>query len=170
MLKEGDKAPEFELPGDDGKIYNLAQNRGKLIVLYFYPQDLTPGCTTEACEFNESFEKLSRSNAVVLGISKDSLVSHTRFRSKYGLLFPLLSDVDLIVHKKYGAFGEKNNYGKISMGTIRSTFLIDRDGKIAKIWSKVRVKDHVKAVVDVLEKLNAKEPKLVAKSIRVPTK
>ena len=167
MLTEGNKAPAFELPGDDGKIHTLSQNLGKWVVLYFYPQDLTPGCTTEACEFNAALDDLLRKNAVVLGISKDTLVSHTRFRGKHDLRFSLLSDVDLAVHKVYGAYGEKNNYGKVSLGTIRSTFLIDKKGNIAKIWSKVRVKDHVKSVLDTLEKLSEKEAGFMSKSVRV---
>ncbi len=167
MLKEGDKAPLFELPGDDGHIYSLAQNWGKWVVLYFYPQDLTPGCTTEACEFNDALSELSQCDSVVLGVSKDSLASHLRFKSKYALGFPLLSDADLGIHKAYGAYGEKNNYGKTSIGTIRTTVVIDPRGKVAKIWSKVRVKDHVKAVTDWLQKANGKGTEMMSKSIRV---
>ncbi len=167
MLKEGDKAPLFELPGDDGHVHSLTQSMGNWVVLYFYPQDLTPGCTTEACEFNEALNELSQCDAVVLGVSKDSLASHVRFKSKYGLGFPLLSDADLAIHKAYGAFGEKTNYGKTSIGTIRTTVVIDPNGKVAKIWSKVRVKDHVKAVTDWLQKVNGKATELMSKAIRL---
>lgn len=167
MIKVGDKAPSFELPGDDGHIYSLAKNWGKWLVLYFYPQDLTPGCTTEACEFNDALSDLSQSDAVVLGVSKDSLASHVRFKSKYALGFLLLSDADLAIHKAYGAYGEKTNYGKTSIGTIRTTVVVDPHGKVAQIWSKVRVKDHVKAVTDWLQKANGRGAERMSKSILV---
>lgn len=159
MLKEGSIAPAFELVGDDGKTHSLKSLRGRFVILYFYPQDMTPGCTTEACEFNDQLSQVESRDAVVFGVSKDSLASHARFKSKYGLGFVLLSDPDLIVHKAYGAYGEKNLYGKITTGVIRSTFLIDREGKIAKAWPKVRVKGHVKAVLDALEKANHRDLK-----------
>ena len=147
MLKEGDLAPQFNLPGDDGQTHSLKDYLSKWVILYFYPQDLTPGCTTEACEFNESLDQIDDEDIVILGVSKDTLASHARFKGKYNLRFLLLSDVDLSVHKNYGAYGEKINYGKTSMGVIRSTFLIDRKGKIAKVWYKVRVDGHVKTVI-----------------------
>lgn len=157
MLKEGDLAPVFKLDGDDGKTHSLKDYQEQWVILYFYPKDLTPGCTTEACEFSASLDSLRDEDAIVLGVSKDSLVSHTRFRSKHDLKFPLLSDVDLAVHKAYGAYGEKTNYGKTSMGVIRSTFLINPQGKIAKAWYKVRVEGHVRIVREALVKLKNAE-------------
>lgn len=152
MLKEGAVAPNFDLLGDDGQQHTLKSYKGKWVVLYFYPKDMTPGCTIEACEFTESHDEIVDYGAVVLGVSADPLASHARFKSKYDLPFLLLSDPQHEVHEKYGAYGEKVLYGKKSIGTIRSTFLIDPEGKIAKTWSKVRVKGHVAQVVAALGK------------------
>lgn len=153
MLKEGDKAPDFDLLGDDGKKHSLKQFKGKWVVFYFYPKDMTPGCTTEACEFGESQDAITKLGAVVVGVSADSLESHAKFKSKYALPFLLLSDPSHVVHKQFGAYGEKVLYGKTSIGPYRSTFIIDPAGKIAKVWKKVRVKDHVANVVTQLQKL-----------------
>lgn len=156
MLSEGDKAPSFELQADLGKAgekaFSLkeALKEGEL-VLYFYPKDNTPGCTREAQAFAEASRKLSAAGATVAGVSKDSIKSHCGFREKYALNFPLLSDPDLAVHKAYGAYGEKTMYGKKVLGTIRSTFLIGRDGKVVRAWRGVKVDGHVDAVLAALK-------------------
>ncbi len=153
VATEGKKAPAFNLAGSDGRRHKLAELAGRRVVLYFYPRDLTPGCTTEACDFRDNLARLEAAGAVVFGVSKDSLESHAKFIDKHGLGFVLLSDPDLAVHKKYGAWGEKNMYGKTVEGVIRSTFLIDEAGKIAKAWTKVRVNGHVDKVLAALEAL-----------------
>ena len=150
---EGKKAPAFNLKGDDGKTHKLRDHAGERVVLYFYPRDSTPGCTTEACDFRDNLARLTKAGAVVYGVSKDSLASHEKFRAKHDLNFVLLSDPDLSVHHKYGAFGEKTLYGKVTEGVIRSTFLIDEGGKIARAWRKVRVKGHVDAVLAAIAEL-----------------
>lgn len=154
MLKKGDKAPGFELAGvdADGKETTVALKdyKGKKVVLYFYPRDNTPGCTTEACDFRDNFSKALTGDVQVLGVSPDKIESHKRFREKQSLNFPLLSDVDREVAASYGAFGEKKSYGKTTMGIIRSTFIIDEKGKIEKTWYKVTVKDHVDEVIEAL--------------------
>lgn len=152
MLKAQARAPNFSLPGDDSQNHSLKDFLGAPLVIFFYPKDLTPGCTMEACGFSEQSEAFRKLNTSVIGISKDTLASHTRFKSKYSLRTLLLSDPDLAVHKQYGAWGEKNLYGKISTGVIRSTFLIDEQGLIIKSWYKVRVKNHVSAVLEALAK------------------
>lgn len=146
-LGVGDRAPDFNLPSTTGQNLSLASFRGKKVVLYFYPKDQTPGCTREACDFRDRHAALTDSGAVVLGVSRDSLASHDRFREKESLPFPLLSDDDNAVAKAYGAYGEKTSYGKTSMGTIRSTFLIDENGNILRIWSPVKVDGHVEEVL-----------------------
>jgi peroxiredoxin Q/BCP len=153
MLKSGDVAPDFTLSSDDGHTYTLSEQRGKRVVIYFYPKDMTPGCTTEACDFNADIEELGELGAVVWGISRDSVASHARFRSKYELEFPLLSDPDLTVHKAYGAWNDKTLYGKLVTGAIRSTFLIDIDGTVAKAWHNVRATGHAAQVKDAIKKL-----------------
>lgn len=155
MLKAGDTAPDFKLSSDDGHSYALKDQRGKLVVIYFYPKDMTPGCTTEACDFNTDVEELAGLGAVVWGISKDSVASHARFRSKYELAFPLLSDPDLVVHKAYGAWNDKTLYGKLVTGVIRSTFIVDTDGTIAKAWYNVRASGHAAQVKEAVKKLAA---------------
>jgi len=155
MLEIGDKAPDFALEGDDGNLYRLKNFKGKsAVVLYFYPKDLTPGCTQEACDFRDLHTEFSQYNGVVLGVSKDSLASHVRFKGKHELSFVLLSDSDLAVHKLYEAYGEKTMYGKTSLGVLRTTYLINKDGKISRIWKKVRVKGHVQQVLDATKKLH----------------
>ena len=146
----GDPAPAFSLPSTSGKDVSLSALRGKRVVLYFYPKDDTPGCTREACGFRDNMARLSGHGAVVLGISRDSIAAHEKFRKKYGLPFELLSDPGASVGKAYGAFGKKMMYGKPVVGTIRSTFLIDEKGRLARIWSPVKVDGHVDAVLRAL--------------------
>ncbi len=151
MIQEGKKAPAFALESSDGGTVKLGDLAGKTIVLYFYPRDNTPGCTVEAQEFRDAVPALQKLGAVVLGVSKDSIASHIKFRDKYELTFPLLSDPDGKVLEAYGAWGEKSMYGKKMMGIIRSTVVIDPAGKVAKHWPKVSVKGHVAAVVEVVK-------------------
>lgn len=148
-LTVGAFAPDFELESTDGPV-SLHGLRGSRLILYFYPKDDTPGCTKEACSFRDSMQRLAGHDAVVLGVSKDSVASHNRFREKYGLSFPLASDPDNRIATAYGAFGPKSMYGKQMMGTIRSTFLIGADGKIERIWSPVKVDGHVDQVLAAL--------------------
>jgi peroxiredoxin Q/BCP len=147
---DGATAPDFALPGSDGKTHTLADYRGKNVVLYFYPKDDTPGCTREAIAFEGATKELAKKNAVVLGVSKDSLAAHARFKDKYSLGFVLLSDPDLTVHAAYGAYGEKVMYGNKTMGVLRSTFVIGPDGKIKKAFPKVKVDGHDAAVLAAL--------------------
>jgi len=151
MLKEGRKAPAFNLPSTEGGNIALKDLAGKNVVLYFYPRDNTSGCTLEAQDFRDAKRKLTRRDTVVLGVSKDSMASHEKFRDRHKLNFPLLSDLDGKVLAKYGAWGEKNMYGKKSMGIIRTTVIIDKDGKVKKIFPKVRVKGHVDEVLAALD-------------------
>ncbi|MFQ5353361.1 MAG: thioredoxin-dependent thiol peroxidase [Thermodesulfobacteriota bacterium] len=154
MIEEKQAAPDFSLPGlsEDGeeKVYPLGDFKGQKLVLYFYPRDNTPGCTTEACDFRDNMAKVQSKGAVVLGVSPDSIKSHGKFIEKHGLPFPLLSDTDRSVASAYGAYGEKKMYGKVSMGIIRSTVLIDEEGVIQKLWRGVKVKGHVEEVIDAL--------------------
>lgn len=152
-LKEGSKAPAFALESSTGGTVELKDFAGKWVVLYFYPRDATPGCTTEAQAFRDHEGALDERGAVVLGVSKDSIASHQKFAAKQELNFPLLSDPEGAVIEKYGAWGEKNLYGKKSMGIIRSTVLIDPEGKVRKVWPKVRVKGHVEDVIAALDAL-----------------
>lgn len=148
---EGRKAPDFDLPGSDGKTHRLADYRGRTVVLYFYPKDDTPGCTKEACGFRDSFAAVSR-RAVVLGVSRDDVASHRRFAEKYNLPFPLLSDGDTAVMKAYGAWGEKLMYGKPVTGTIRSTVVIGPDGTVVRHWPTVKkAEEHPAEVLAFLE-------------------
>jgi peroxiredoxin Q/BCP len=152
-VEEGEAAPDFTLPADDGGKVKLSALRGKPVVLYFYPKDDTPGCTKEACAFRDRTADLKAKGAVVLGVSPDDLASHGKFRDKYSLNFPLLADIGHQVAERYGAWREKNLYGKTSMGIQRSTFLIDRDGKIRKAWKKVNVDGHDEQVLEALGSL-----------------
>lgn len=129
-LKEGDKAPDFNLESDTGEKVALKDYQGQKVVLYFYPKDDTPGCTKQACEYTDLKRKFSARNTVVFGVSKDAIESHKKFKKKYNINFPLLSDPDLKIHKAYGAYGKKMMYGKETMGVIRSSFVIDENGKI----------------------------------------
>ena len=149
-LEIGDAAPDFTLPSDaDGEI-SLSGLRGKKVVLYFYPKDSTPGCTTQACDFTERQALFADKNAIILGVSKDSLASHGKFRAKHSLGFPLLSDPDLAVHKAYDAYGEKMMYGKSTTGVIRTTVVIDEAGKIASYSRNVRAKGNAERTLDLL--------------------
>jgi peroxiredoxin Q/BCP len=148
---EGRKAPDFTLEGSDGRKHSLADYEGKTVVLYFYPKDNTSGCTKEACAFRDLNPELQGLDAVVLGVSRDSLASHGNFIVKFGLPFVLLSDPDASVMQSYGAFGEKTSYGKTTTGTIRSTFLIDESGRIARVWSPVKVDGHADEVLAAVE-------------------
>ncbi|WP_088043512.1 thioredoxin-dependent thiol peroxidase [Bacillus sp. EAC] len=148
----GMKAPEFTLPANNGEEISLADYKGKKIVLYFYPKDMTPGCTTEACDFRDSYEKFSNSDTVILGISPDPIKKHQKFIEKYELPFLLLSDESTDVAKLYDVWKLKNNFGKEYMGIERTTFLIDENGIIEKVWQKVRVKNHVEDVYSQIVK------------------
>jgi peroxiredoxin Q/BCP len=150
-LAAGDKAPAFTLPDQDGKNVSLKDLAGHQAVVYFYPRDDTPGCTKEACQFNDNLQAFAKAKVPVLGISADSAEKHKKFRSKYGLTFPLLTDADHRVGEAYGAWGEKTLYGKKSIGVIRSTFLIDADGKIARAWYSVKADGHAAKVLAELE-------------------
>jgi peroxiredoxin Q/BCP len=149
----GDKAPAFSLTDDQGKKVTLKQFAGRPVVLYFYPRDDTPGCTKEACAFRDRRDEIVALGAVVLGVSGDSVASHQKFRAKYDLNFPLLADPDHQVSGAYGAYREKNLYGKKSMGIQRSTFLIDAHGKVAYLWKRVQVEGHDQQVIDRLKAL-----------------
>jgi peroxiredoxin Q/BCP len=152
-VESGKKAPDFTLPADDGTKVKLKDLRGKPVVLYFYPRDDTPGCTKEACAFRDQQAALKKHGAVVLGVSADEVASHVKFRDKYKLNFPLLADVDHAVAEKYGAWREKNMYGKKSWGIQRSTFLIDAEGTIRRVWPRVQVDGHDEAVLAALKEL-----------------
>ena len=141
-LAVGDLAPAFSLPSDDGQTVSLEGLRGSFVILYFYPRDNTPGCTTQACDFRDALPSLANDNTVVIGVSGDSLKSHAKFRDKHALNFPLLADDSTEMMDAYGVWREKSMYGKTSMGVVRSTFLISPDGVILELWDKVRV--HIK--------------------------
>ena len=147
----GKPAPDFTLPSTSGESVSLKQYKGKkTVVLFFYPEDETPGCTKEACAFRDRSQDLKAKGATVLGVSPDDVASHGQFRDKYSLNFPLLADAGHQVAERYGAWREKNMYGKVSMGIQRSTFLIDGDGKVRKVWKKVSVDGHDEAVLQAL--------------------
>ena len=152
-IEEGAKAPDFTLPTHDGTKLKLSSLKGAPVVLYFYPKDDTPGCTTEACGFRDAKAKLAKHQAVVLGISPDSPESHEKFRRKYKLPFTLLADEEHTVAEKYGAWREKNMYGKKSMGIARSTFIIDAAGKVAKVFKAVKAAGHDEQVLAALADL-----------------
>ena len=147
-LKVNDLAPDFNLPDVDGKKVSLSDFRGKRVVVYFYPKDDTPGCTKEACAFRDDYSLYAKNDIVIIGISKDASASHRKFIDKYELPFILLSDVDKKSMISYGAWGEKNMYGKITVGVIRKTFLIDSEGKIIKIYGRVRVPGHSDKILE----------------------
>ena len=138
MLEAGTKAPNFTLPDKDGNMVSLSDFTGKRVVLYFYPRDNTPGCTRQACAFGAAYEEFQKIGAAVIGISKDSTASHQRFAEKHNLPFLLLSDPELQAIQAYGVWQEKKNYGKVSMGVVRSTFIIDGEGQIEKVMPKVK--------------------------------
>jgi len=142
MLEIGTKAPDFTLPDQNGNMHSLSEYRGKKVILYFYPKDNTPGCTKQACGFAERFPQFTEKGAVILGISKDSVASHKKFEEKYGLPFTLLADPELVAIQAYDVWQEKKNYGKTYMGVVRSTYLIDENGKIVKAFDKVKAADN----------------------------
>ena len=149
-MKVNSKAPSFSLPSTSNNEYSLKDSLGKYIVLYFYPKDDTPGCTIETNDFNKLLAKFKKLNCEILGISKDNLKSHNKFKEKYKIKFDLLADEDLKVLKKYKVWGKKKFMGREFMGTIRSTYLIDKKGEIIKVWNNVKVKNHAKEVLDTL--------------------
>jgi peroxiredoxin Q/BCP len=150
MLKEGNKAPAFKLESSEGDTVSLDDFKGKTVVLYFYPKDDTPGCTREAQGFRDAAAALKKKKAVVLGVSRDSVKSHCSFRDKYDLNFPLLSDPEGKVIRAYGAWGEKNMYGKVTEGILRTTVVIGPDGKVAKVFPRVKVDGHVEKVLEAI--------------------
>jgi len=152
-LKANIKAPNFKLPSTDNTIFELKKVKKKNVILYFYPKDDTPGCTIESKDFSKLNNLIIKNNTIVLGVSKDSIESHLKFIKKYKLKFNLLSDKNLTLIKRYGVWGKKSFLGKKYMGIIRTTFLINSKGKIHKIWSNVRVKDHAKEVLEELKKI-----------------
>jgi peroxiredoxin Q/BCP len=151
----GDVAPDVALPDETGTVHHLADQRGRWTILYFYPADDTPGCTTEACQFRDLHPHYADTGADVWGVSPDRASSHRKFREKFELPFTLLSDPDHDVAMRYGAWAEKVNYGKTYMGIVRSSYLIDPDGKIARAWPKVKADGHAAAVLEALEEARA---------------
>ncbi len=152
MLDAGQSAPAFTLPSDDASEVSLTALRGKKVILYFYPKDSTPGCTTQACDLRDAMARIENQGAVVLGVSPDSIASHVKFKTKYDLNFPLLSDGEHEVAKAYGVWKEKSMYGKKFWGVERSTFIIDEEGRVQEAWRKVSPKGHADAVAEVLKK------------------
>ena len=152
MLEIGTKAPDFTLPDQDGKEVSLSDFFGKKVILYFYPKDNTPGCTKQACAFAQANEELEQLGAAVIGISKDSAASHRKFADKYELPFLLLSDPELKVIQQYGVWQEKKLYGKVSMGVVRSTYLIDEQGMIEKVMEKVKPDKNAPELLEYLTK------------------
>jgi thioredoxin-dependent peroxiredoxin len=153
-LETGDKAPAFTLPDAAGATVSLKEFTGKKLVVYFYPADDTPGCTKEACQFNDNLRAFNRADVAVVGISPDGAEKHQRFMEKYKLKFPLLSDPSHAVMERYGAWGEKTLYGKKSVGVIRSTFLIDEKGKVARAWYSVKADGHADKVLEAAKSLD----------------
>ncbi len=151
MIEEGKKAPDFNLKNQDGETISLKDFKGKKVVLYFYPKDNTSGCTKEACNFRDEFPKFKNVDAVILGVSPDSVASHKKFAEKYDLPFNLLSDEEKKVLEQYGVWQEKSMYGKKYMGVVRTTVVIDENGKIRKIFPKVKVDGHNKEVLEALK-------------------
>ena len=153
MIDVGDKAPDFLIPTDGGNIISLKDLRGNKVILYFYPKDMTPGCTTEACGFRDAYPDFAIIDAKIIGVSKDSVERHNKFKDKYELPFILASDEEGEVCKAYGVWQEKKNYGKTYMGIVRSTFLINERSEIAAVWRNLRVKGHVQNVLEEAQKL-----------------
>jgi len=150
MLEAGAKAPRFTLPSDEGRTVSLDELKGKKVVLYFYPKDDTSGCTAQACEFRDNWKSVQAAGAVVLGVSPDGVTSHGKFKAKYQLPFPLLADEDHAVAEAYGAWGEKSMYGRKYRGILRTTFVIGADGRIEKVFQKVKPKGHAAEVLAAL--------------------
>ena len=153
LIEPGKKAPSFSLKDQHGKTHTLADYAGRPVILYFYPKDDTPGCTTEACAFQDSLPKFGKSKAAVLGVSVLDEKSKAKFADKYALTFPLLADADHAVIDKYGAWQEKSMYGRKYMGVARITYLIDADGKVARRWDSVKVKEHAEEVLEAVKEL-----------------
>jgi peroxiredoxin Q/BCP len=153
MLEQGSIAPDFTLPDQSGISHSLSDFRGQWVIVYFYPKDLTPGCTTEACNFRDDFPSFIKLNTTILGISKDSVKRHATFADKYKLPFLLLSDESGEVCEKYGVWKEKSMYGKSFLGIVRSSYLIDPQGKISRVYSKVKVKEHAAELLNDLQDL-----------------
>ena len=152
-IEVGQPAPDFKLPAEPGGSIQLSALRGRPVVLYFYPKDNTPGCTTEACDFRDRMARVRDAGAEVFGVSRDSLARHRGFREKYGLDFPLLTDADGAVHALFGAWGEKKMYGRAMIGPLRTTVLIDATGVVRQIWTQVWVKGHAEQVIAAVEAL-----------------
>lgn len=150
MLEIGTKAPEFTLPDQNGEEKRLSDYRGKKVILYFYPKDMTSGCTKQACAFRDLYPQFREKGAVVLGVSRDTVASHKKFEEAHGLPFPLLSDPELSVIKAYDVWKEKKLYGKVSMGVVRTTYLIDENGVIEKAFDKVKAADNPAQMLDTL--------------------
>ena len=150
MLEVGTKAPEFTLPDQNGEMHSLAEYRGQKVVLYFYPKDSTPGCTKQACNFGELLPQFREKGAVVIGVSKDSVASHKKFEEKYGLPFTLLSDVERTMIEAYDVWKEKKNYGKVSMGVVRTTYLIDEEGIIIKAVGNVKAAENPAQMLELV--------------------
>jgi peroxiredoxin Q/BCP len=153
MLVEGSRAPDFDLEADDGSRVKLRDLAGRKVVLYFYPKDDTPGCTTQACDFRDAAPRFLGMDAEIFGVSPDSVESHVKFKTKFGLTFPLLSDPDRAVSEAYGVWRKKSLYGRTFFGVERSTFLIDRRGVVVRVWRKVRVKGHAEEVASAVATL-----------------
>ncbi|QUO32563.1 thioredoxin-dependent thiol peroxidase [Faecalicatena sp. Marseille-Q4148] len=150
MLETGIKAPEFSLPDQNGEMHSLTDYRGKKVILYFYPKDNTPGCTKQACGYSERSQQFEEKEIVVIGISKDSVASHKRFEEKQGLTFTILSDTELEAIKAYDVWKEKKNYGKVSMGVVRTTYVIDEEGMIVYANDKVKAADDPEKMLEYL--------------------
>ena len=153
MIDIGDQAPDFLIPTDGGNTISLKELKGNKVILYFYPKDMTPGCTTEACSFRDAYPDFSMIDSKIIGVSKDSVERHNKFKEKYELPFILASDEKGEVCNAYGVWQEKKNYGKTYMGIVRSTFLINERSKIAAVWRNLRVKGHVQKVLEEAKKL-----------------
>ena len=151
MLNTGTKAPDFTLPDQNGEMRSLESYRGQKVILYFYPKDMTAGCTKQACGFAELYPQFVENGAVILGVSKDTVASHKKFEEKYGLPFTLLSDTEKEVIQAYDVWKEKKNYGKVSMGVVRTTYLIDEEGIIIKAFDKVKAADNPADMLKELE-------------------
>ena len=152
-LGAGDAAPTFELADQDGEVHRLADYQGQTVVLYFYPRDFTPGCTTQACSLRDTHQEIADEGAVVFGVSTDDAESHQKFREEHGLPFPLLVDAEAKVATRYGAWGEKTLYGRKSIGMTRATFIIGPSGRLLKVWKRARAADHGEAVLKALRAL-----------------
>ncbi len=150
MLEVGTKAPDFTLPDQNGDMHSLSEYKGQKVILYFYPKDSTPGCTKQACSFGELMPQFKEKGAVILGVSKDSVASHKRFEEKYGLPFTLLSDTERVVIEAYDVWKEKKNYGKVSMGVVRTTYLIDEEGIITKALGNVKAAENPTQMLELV--------------------